>query len=387
MDRECYYIIAGETSSDMLAAHLMRAVQQTVKQPVSWMGIGGEQMQKVGLHSSIPISKLSVIGVLDAIFSYNALLQIAKDQVKQIILSRPKAIFTVDTKQFSLKFASLLRIEMDKIGWHVPIIQLVAPTVWAWGAWRTKKFEKIFDAILCLFPFEPSYFNQKHTNAVFVGHPEAYKVRNIYKQSSTLKPTNQTSLIGLMPGSRAREISFNLIDIMGSAELFFKNFPKCRFILPTTAKLEPLIMEHIKNYDLPLKVVIGREAFENSLLTMSAAICVSGTATLQLSLSGVPAVTCYKTNALNFLLMKLFFKQKDPILPNILLQKEVYPCYLQSAQTPANLSTALIDIYNNISFYQEQMSYNANVLKQLLIGKEKNFEDSVAYQLKKNNLL
>ena len=190
-----------------------------------------------------------------------------------------------------------------------------------------------------------------------------------------------------MPGSRAREISFNLIDIMRSAELFFKNFPKCRFILPTTAKLEPLIMEHIKNYDLPLKVVIGREAFENSLLTMSAAICVSGTATLQLSLSGVPAVTCYKTNALNFLLMKLFFKQKDPILPNILLQKEVYPCYLQSAQTPANLSTALIDIYNNISFNQEQMSYNANVLKQLLIGKEKTFEDSVAYQLKKNNLL
>ena len=97
MDRECYYILAGETSADMLAAHLMRAVQHTVKQPISWMGIGGEQMQKVGLHSSIPISKLSVIGVLDAIFSYNALLQIAKDQVKQ------KMILEIMKKDFYQK--------------------------------------------------------------------------------------------------------------------------------------------------------------------------------------------------------------------------------------------------------------------------------------------
>ncbi len=387
MARECYYILAGETSADLLAVHLMRAVQQNVKQPVDWIGIGGDQMQKLGLSSNVPMSELSVIGILDAISSYNSLLQIAKAQVEHIIEFRPKAIFTVDTKQFSIKFASLLRKEMDNVGWHAPIIQLVAPTVWAWGAWRAKKFEKLFDVILCLFPFEPPYFNSKKTNAVFVGHPEAHKALEKNGQTPSFKRINRVGVIGLMPGSRKKEIEFNLSDILHSAELFLRRFPKCQFILPTTPNLEKLINDQIKNSQLPIQVVSGKGAFKNSLSKMSAAICVSGTATLQLSLRGIPAVTCYKMNSLNFFLMQLLFKQKDPILPNILLQKEVYPCYLQSAQTPYNLSSSLIDIYSNISFHQKKMQHNANKLIQLLISEEGDFVTSVGNHLTKNDLI
>ena len=148
MGKRCYYILAGETSADILAAQLMRALKKNSSEPINWSGIGGDQMEQLGLTSCRPNSELSVIGILDATTSYFTLLQIAKEQVKQIIHSRPKAIFTVDTKQFSLKFAKLLRREMDEVGWHVPIIQLVAPTVWAWGAWRAKKFEEVFDLSL-----------------------------------------------------------------------------------------------------------------------------------------------------------------------------------------------------------------------------------------------
>ena len=381
MARECYYILAGETSADLLAVHLMRAVEQNVKQPVNWIGIGGEQMQNLGLSSNIPFTKLSVIGILDAISSYNTLLQIAKEQVKQIIQHRPKAIFTVDTKQFSLKFISRLRKEMDKVGWHVPIIQLVAPTVWAWGAWRTKKFEQLFDAILCLFPFEPSYFDPKRTYAVFVGHPEAYNFLQTKKPTFPVLHPKGADVIGLLPGSRRGEIEFSLNDIICSAELFARRFPKCRFVLPTTSNLEKAINDRVKNIQLPIEIVVGKNAFENSLSKMSAAICVSGTATLQLGLSGVPAVTCYKTNNLNFLIMRLLFKQKDPILPNILLQKKVYPCYLQAAQTPTNLSSALIDIYENISAHHEVMKLNAIHLRHILISEKESFEASIAHHL------
>ncbi len=386
MARECYYILAGETSADLLASHLMRAVQKNTKSQVDWIGIGGEQMEKLGFTSNENMSKLSVVGFLEAISSYSTLLQIAKEQIEEIIQSRPKAIFTVDTKQFSLKFVSLLRKKMDQVGWHVPIIQLVAPTVWAWGPWRAKKFEKLFDAILCLFPFEPSYFHPKKTHAVFVGHPSAYQALEINKQILPPKQVSQNGFIGLMPGSRRGEIAFNFTDIMCSAEIFFRHFPKCRFILPTTSNLEKLINEQIKDYRLPIEVVVGREAFEDSLSKISAAICVSGTATLQLSLSGIPAVTCYKMNALNYLLMRMLFKQKDPILPNILLQKEVYPCFLQSAQTPKNLSSALIDIYNNISAYRQTMQHNSEQLLQALMDGDRNFQNSIAYHLKKNDL-
>ena len=376
MRGECFYILAGDTSADLLAARLMCAIHSELNKPINWIGIGGEQMQKQGLETSIAISSLSLIGILDAVTSYNRLLKIAKEQVAQIMVARPKAIFTIDTKQFALKFAILLRIEMDKAGWHAPIIQLVAPTVWAWGPWRARKFETVFDKILCLFPFEPSYFNPEKTDAIFVGHPYGY----LSIQSKVLDHNGKkrSNLIGLLPGSRKREIADNLPDILKAAELFSTRFPECQFILPTTSNLEKDVRRHLKNHQLNVELVVGTDAFDNCLLDITAAICVSGTATLQLSLHAIPAVTCYKTNPINFMLMKSLFKLKDPILPNILLQTEVYSCFLQSKQTPDNLSSALVQIYDDISSQHHKMIQHAQSLQQILVGYEDNFENALA---------
>ena len=382
MRPECFYILAGETSADLLGARLMSALQRDKKEPIDWIGIGGEQMENQGLKSNLPISKLSVIGILDAFASYSSLLGIAKEQVKQIMLMRPKAVFTVDTKFFSLKLAMLLRKEMDKAGWHVPIIQLVAPTVWAWGKWRAKKFEKAFDQILCLFPFEPSYFDIKKTNAVFVGHPFAFKQTQIEGYKEVDNGQQYQRLIGLFPGSRRGEIISNLPDILRAAELFNKQFPDCQFILPTTSNLEKEVRQKMKSCELEVQIVVGANAFDNCLLKISAAISVSGTATLQLALHAIPAVTCYKTKALNFMLMKLLFKQKDPILPNILLEREVYPCFLQSKQTPEILSSTLIEIYENISLHRNILRKRAKELRHMLIVQGDDFETTLAKTIK-----
>ena len=376
MRGECFYILAGDTSADLLAARLMRAIHSDLKKPINWIGIGGEQMKKQGLETSIAMSSLSVIGILDAVASYYRLLKIAKEQVAQIMVARPKAIFTIDTKQFALKFAMLLRVEMDKAGWHVPIIQLVAPTVWAWGPWRARKFETAFDKILCLFPFEPSYFNSEKTDAVFVGHPYGYL--SIQPEALDDNSKKRSNLIGLLPGSRKREIADNLPDILKAAELFSARFPECQFILPTTSNLEKDIRRHLKNYQLNVEIVVGVDAFDNCLLDITLAICVSGTATLQLGLHAIPAITCYKTNPINFMLMKSLFKLKDPILPNILLQTEVYSCFLQSKQTPDNLSSALVQIYDDISSQQRKMIQHAQKLQHILVGCEDNFENALA---------
>ncbi len=378
MTHEHFYILAGDTSADLLASRLMCAIQSDVRQPITWIGIGGEQMQKEGLETSVPISSLSVIGILDAVTSYYRLLKLAKEQIALIMVTRPKMIFTVDTKQFSLKFAMLLRKEMDKASWHVPIIQLVAPTVWAWGAWRAKKFETAFDKILCLFPFEPSYFNLAKTDAVFVGHPHGYLSKQYGNQVLNDNSRKSSNLIGLLPGSRRREIADNLPDILKAAELFSKRFPDCQFILPTTSNLEKNIRDQLKNSQLKAEVVVGVDAFDDCLLDISAAICVSGTATLQLGLHAIPAVTCYKTNPINFMLMQSFFKLKDPILPNILLQTEVYSCFLQSKQTPYSLSSALIQIYDNISLQRYKMKQHAKELQSILVNQEDSFESAIA---------
>ena len=64
---------------------------------------------------------------------------------------------------------------MNEQGWSVPIVHCVAPTVWAWGSWRAKKFAAAMDGLLCLFPFEPDYFRNLHLDTHFIGHPEAFE--------------------------------------------------------------------------------------------------------------------------------------------------------------------------------------------------------------------
>jgi lipid-A-disaccharide synthase len=89
---------------------------------------------------------------------------------------------------------------MKAVGWSAPIIHCVAPTVWAWGRWRVRKFANTLDGLLCLFPFEPEYFRYSHLDAHFIGHPEAFKNYQPKKWKKGKK--SEPLQIVLLPGSR-----------------------------------------------------------------------------------------------------------------------------------------------------------------------------------------
>ena len=167
------FILAGEASGDQLAAHLMRAVNSAYEKP-DWIGVGGMLMQAEGLESSVDIETLSVMGFGGALKAYWRLSSLADDLVEQVIKAQPRLVLTVDNKGFAVRFASRLKRRMKAVGWSVPVIHCVAPTVWAWGKWRAKKFATVMDGLLCLFPFEPDYFKPFGFDAHFIGHPEAF---------------------------------------------------------------------------------------------------------------------------------------------------------------------------------------------------------------------
>ena len=110
------------------------------------------------------------------------------DRLVEQVYTTPKIILTIDNKGFSIRFAMRLRARMKAVGWSAPIIHCVAPTVWAWGRWRAKKFAKTLDGLLCLFPFEPDYFRHFHLDTHFIGHPEAFKN---YRPKKFVKARNQ----------------------------------------------------------------------------------------------------------------------------------------------------------------------------------------------------
>ena len=138
------FILAGEASGDQLAAHLMRALNNAYEKP-NWIGVGGRLMQADGLVSWIDMETLSVIGFGGALQAYRRLSRLADDLVERVIKARPRLVFTIDNKGFAVRFASRLKRRMKAVGWSVPIIHCVAPTVWAWGRWRAKNHQRLRD--------------------------------------------------------------------------------------------------------------------------------------------------------------------------------------------------------------------------------------------------
>jgi lipid-A-disaccharide synthase len=212
------FILAGEPSGDQLAASIMDAVEGRFGKQ-NWFGIGGPLMQERGLASEAEMAQLSVMGFGAALSAYPRLSALANRLVQRIIEARPRAVITVDAKGFSLRLAARLKQRMAAEGWSAPVIHVVAPTVWAWGAWRAKSVARAVDRLLCLFPFEVDYFTPHGLAAHFIGHPEAFNAALMPRVGDNRDNGNDRSAakrLLLLPGSRRSEIR-RLVPVMRDA--------------------------------------------------------------------------------------------------------------------------------------------------------------------------
>lgn len=365
------FILAGEPSGDQLAAHVMRAVNHHYQNP-RWIGVGGPLMQGEGLSSLFDIEKMSIMGFGNAILAYQRLSALADRLVEQVISGRPKIVLTVDNKGFSIRFAMRLRRRMKAVGWSAPIIHCVAPTVWAWGRWRAKKFVNTFDGLLCLFPFEPKYFRHSHLDTHFIGHPEAFKN---YQPKKCLKGKgSETRQIVLLPGSRPAEIKLILPEMLLASSILKRHDPRFSFILPTLPTILPLIKSYADAYDVD--VIEGRRNLISILQSSTAMIATSGTVTLQAALCGTIGITCYRTGMLSAFIGRHLVDLNQVILPNAILGRCLYPFYFQETATGKALASAILDVVEDRAANDRLMDA-AGELKSLLTGNKEAFSDLV----------
>ena len=374
------FILAGEASGDQLAAHLMRAVNNAYGKP-DWVGVGGRLMQGEGLESWVDMEMLSVLGFCGALRAYRRLSILADDLVEQVIEARPRLVLTVDNKGFALRFASRLKRRMKVAGWSVPIIHCVAPTVWAWGSWRAKKFARVMDGLLCLFPFEPDYFKPFGLDVHFIGHPEAFgeflpaKLVN----ESVEEPKVKSKKIVLLPGSRRNEISFILPEMLAATVIIKRHDPNLNFVLPAVPHLLPLIQNLVEGSDVT--ILDQPEDLIPALQTSDAMIATSGTITLQAALCGTVGVTCYRTDAFSGFIGRWLVDLDKVILPNAILGRALYPFYFQEAATRKTLAATTLDCLYDADAKPRAMQA-AIELKSMLTGGSQSFDELVITALK-----
>jgi lipid-A-disaccharide synthase len=322
-------IIAGETSGDLLgekiAKHLLLQTPQ-----MQICGVAGPSMRAQGVRAWFRIESFQVMGIVDVVKRSPFLFYALHTLKRRILKAYPKAVIFIDQPSLSINLAKRLKAQ----GYTGKLIQVVAPTVWAYRPERADHIASYFDLILPLFRFELEYFQDK-LPAIWVGHPAA-----------TLIPSNEEvkkTTLSLFPGSRPGEIRRNLPLQLKAASLLTKQFPNLTIAISAACGMKKMISASARK--------ILRERYElvdfadryHLMERSQAAIAKSGTITLELALFNVPTVCCYRTGAFTRWWARTILKLSPRYfaLPNILANQEAFPECIIPPVTPQALSLAL----------------------------------------------
>jgi len=341
-------VVAGEASGDMHAAHVIEEMKE-LDSNLEFIGIGGQQMAKVGVDIIFDPTELSTIGFIEA-FKHLRLMYQVLDKLEQAIdREGPDVALLVDYSGFNLKVAKLTK----KKG--VPTVNYFAPSAWVWGKWRAKKMAKRQARIASVFPMEEEVYREAGADVNFVGHPLLDIVETELDRKEAAEEFGidiDREIIGLLPGSREQEIKSLLPPMLAAVEKLKAEEPKRQFILPVAETIsKELIAEIMGNYSVDIKVVTGNSYEVMDLATLI--IAASGTATLEAACLGTPMVIIYKTSLLTWWLGRLLVKLPYVGLPNIIMDKEIVPELLQDEVDAESIAAVSSEILNSPEYYNQ----------------------------------
>lgn len=338
-------IIAGEASSDMHAANLVKDIKN-LDRDISFFGLGGDKMHGAGVRLLENIVHLAFIGPGGLFKHYLKLKKIYDALCNHLSADIPDGAVLIDYAEFNLRVAKHLK----SLG--VPVVYYISPQVWAWGLWRIETIKRLVDKMLVLFKFEEVLYKKHGLDAVFVGHPLLDIVKPTNHRADIIKNLNlgeDAKVVGILPGSRRSEIK-NILPIMLKAcGLLLAERPqsaRIEFVLPLAPTIEEsCIKQMIERSSLKIKVV--KDYVYNALSICDCALVASGTATLETALLGVPMAIIYKTSPFTYLLSRSVIRLPYIGLVNVVAGEFIAPEFLQYEARPEKISQYLLNILRN----------------------------------------
>mgnify|MGYP002230308282 CR=1 FL=1 len=74
--------------------------------------------------------------------------------MRRTVQLRPAAYIGVDAPDFNLSIEEKVRAS------GIPVVQMVAPAVWAWRPQRIHQIKRAVDHLLLIFPFEEKFLKK-----------------------------------------------------------------------------------------------------------------------------------------------------------------------------------------------------------------------------------
>jgi lipid-A-disaccharide synthase len=310
----------------MHGAKLIQALQDQAP-GIRCLGMGGPQMRAQDFQALFRAEELAIVGLTEAISKLPKVLMLYKRIKQALHKEQPQALVLIDAPDFHFHLAKIA-CNMD-----IPVYYYISPQVWAWRKGRVKFLQKHVRKILCILPFEKDFFAVHGIDVEFVGHPilqqmEGAGLENIPAQEET---------IGLMPGSRKKEISSLLPAFVSAARIIKEKRPGFRFKLIQAPGVSQAKIQEFWPQDLPCEIIPFAQRYPH-IKSCQLVLTASGTASLECALLQVPALVAYRLSWISYLVGKLVIQVPYISIPNLVLSSTVYPELIQSAANGPELA-------------------------------------------------
>ena len=341
------FVVAGEPSGDALGGALLSGLRTEVPD-VTFDGIGGPLMQAQGLVSRFDMNELSVMGIAEVLPKYRHLKRRIAETAQAVIHTQPDVLITIDSPDFSLRVAKLV-----KAGSDIRTVHYVAPTVWAWRPGRARKMAAMIDHVLALLPFEPPYMEAEGMECDFVGHPAATVPRateaeqHDFRKRHGLEAADPLMLV--LPGSRRGEVA-RMGPVFGAAlGQIAREHPKLHTVLPAAGAVADLVRAEVATW--PVRPLVldptGQDpdaALAEKRVAFAAAdvaLATSGTVALELAAAGTPMVSAFDMHWLSRAIISRMVTTDTGSLINHVADCRVVPEVVGKDFTVDNVVTAM----------------------------------------------
>jgi lipid-A-disaccharide synthase len=328
-------LVAGEASGDQLGAALIERLREHYPQAL-FIGIGGRKMKAAGMEIWWDAEELAVFGLFEVLSHFPRLLRLRRELYRRLVDLKPDVFIGIDAPDFNLG----LEIKLRRQGLRT--IHYVSPTVWFWRQKRVHKIARAADLVMCLFPFEPEFYEGFGVSATYVGHPLADQIAPDHDPASArtkLGLDPHATTVSLLPGSRVSELTRLAVPMVEAARLLSSRQPGLQFVAAMASDRVSLVfreaMASVGFEDITLVDLDPRTVMAAADVVM----CASGTATLETMLVNRPMVMIYQISPASYNLLKYVLRVKPQLfsLPNILAGEPLIPELVQQQANSENL--------------------------------------------------
>ena len=324
-------VIAGEASGDLHAAAVVSRLHEA-HPDLTFAGIGGDRMAAAGVQLIEHAERLAVMGFVEVLRHVPEHFRLLRLLERRLQAGGVALLIVLDYPGFNMKVAEAA----SRAG--VPVLYYITPQVWAWGEKRIPRLARIVTRAAVIFRFEEELLRPAGVDVSFVGHPLLDRMAALPSRAEARARLglHDGPVLALFPGSRAQEIARHLDAFVATARELERRLPGLQVVVSAapTVRLDAA--------QCPYRIVTDASA--DVLRAATAAMCKSGTTTLEAAVADCPMVVAYRTSAITYAIARHVVKIPHIGLVNIVAGREVAPEFVQDALRPVAVADALLPL-------------------------------------------